>query len=215
MSNCSCAEDDLCSDRLCSGIEDLVTFLIGPSRHRVQIHKKFVCHHSPILQAALNSGFLEGSTQTYELDNVTDSTFALFCQWIYTQKLEHTPKIKLDSVDLVGLWVLADKFLIPRLQNLVINLIDEIGRITIVPAAIAYAYENTAVDSPLRKIYVSQVAWTSQSQLFVVFASCLPKQFALDVAAACRTIMTKRGIVNTTSTDCISRQVGDYYVKED
>ncbi|KAK0100235.1 hypothetical protein ONS95_008199 [Cadophora gregata] len=197
-----------------SGIEDLVTFIIGPLKRRVQLHKKFVCHHSPILEAAFSSGFLEGSTQTYELDNVTESTFALFCQWIYTQKMDSTSTVKLKSLDLVGLWVLADKFLIPRRQNRIMDLIDEIGRTGIVPAAIAYVYHNTPIDSPLRKVYVSQATWASRSSLFVEFASVRPKDFVLDVACACRTIMIKREIFGIDGQEGISRKITDYHVKE-
>ncbi|KAH9215322.1 hypothetical protein DL95DRAFT_243131, partial [Leptodontidium sp. 2 PMI_412] len=132
----------------------LVTFIIGPVKTKVQIHKKIVCYYSPTLDAAFNGTFLEGSTQTYALESINESTFALFAEWIYSQKLENSPDKKLNATDLAALWVLADMFLIPRLQNLAIGLIDELSRTHITIDAIIYAYEHAAVDSSLRKIFV-------------------------------------------------------------
>lgn len=40
-----------------------------------------------VLDAAFNSGFVEGQTQTYTLDDIGPRAFRLLVQWLYTQKL--------------------------------------------------------------------------------------------------------------------------------
>lgn len=105
-------------------------------------------------------------------------------------------------------------FLIPRLQNLAIGLIDELSRTYITIDAIIDAYEHAAVDSSLRKIFVSHAAWSSPSELFDSYGSQLLKEFVLDIAMACRDIMSKRSIIYFKSKDWISRELVDYYVEE-
>ncbi|KAL5321120.1 hypothetical protein ACEPPN_011932 [Leptodophora sp. 'Broadleaf-Isolate-01'] len=174
-------------------IGDLVTFIIGPVKTKVQIHKKIVCYYSPTLDAAFNGTFLEGSTQTYALESINESTFALFVEWIYSQKLENSPDKKLNATDLAA----------PRSCRTYIT-ID----------AIIDAYEHAAVDSSLRKIFVSHAAWSSPSELFDSYGSQLLKEFVLDIAMACRDIMSKRSIIYFKSKDWISRELVDYYVEE-
>ena len=49
---------------------------------------QFVCHYSPVLDAAFNSGFVEGRTQTYELDDTRPGAFRFFVQWLYGQDID-------------------------------------------------------------------------------------------------------------------------------
>ena len=39
-----------------------------------KIHRDVACHYSPIFKAAFNSGFTEGQTQTYRLEDVSQET---------------------------------------------------------------------------------------------------------------------------------------------
>ncbi|KAH6671118.1 hypothetical protein B0J14DRAFT_595375 [Halenospora varia] len=65
----------------------IVTFNIGPNGSPDQksfiIHKEVACFHSPVLNAALNSEFIEGQTQTYTLEDTTPGSFRLLMQWLY------------------------------------------------------------------------------------------------------------------------------------
>jgi len=83
--------------------------------------KEVVCFHSPDLNAVFNSGFIEGQTQTYRLDDTTERAFRLLVQWLYFQKFEliqltddweqssYGNAEKAEEMSLVELWVLADK----------------------------------------------------------------------------------------------------------
>jgi hypothetical protein len=106
-------------------MQDLVTFVVGPAKKEFVVHKSFACHASPVLRAAFNSDFVEGQTQRYALEDTTEDTFRLFSEWIYTQNIYwdgesmETPA----SSSLPRVWVLAEKLLVPKLQNRAMYLI--------------------------------------------------------------------------------------------
>ncbi|KAG4412671.1 hypothetical protein IFR04_014174 [Cadophora malorum] len=76
--------------------KSLVTFMFGPDPNPTEflIHKEVVCQQSEVLAAAFNSGFKEGQTQTYRLEDTTDRGFRLFMQWLYSRKFT---LLQLDS----------------------------------------------------------------------------------------------------------------------
>ncbi|KAH6671117.1 hypothetical protein B0J14DRAFT_656103 [Halenospora varia] len=96
----------------------LVTFVIGSEKKQFLVHKQVACHSSEVLNAAFNGDFIEGQTQTYILNDVTDNAFTLVTQWMYFQKFDF-PKLDGDSVQphqqkigmLLETWVVAGKLL--------------------------------------------------------------------------------------------------------
>jgi hypothetical protein len=187
-----------------------VTFLIGKESDPPKtflVHKEFACHASPVFDAAFNSNFIEGQTQTYKLDDTTPRAFRLLTQWIYLQKLtmsqlkggvenwnpEESSKderraIAHEFMTLVELWVLADKLRIPRLQNLVIDTIHAIEEKTLFapsPLSLRYIYENTAPGSQLRLFAVEISISGLQPKDFIDkrVAKDMPHQMLLDFAA--------------------------------
>lgn len=70
--------------------------MVGPDPNPTEflIHKEVVCQQSEVLAAAFNSGFKEGQTQTYRLEDTTDRGFRLFMQWLYSRKFT---LLQLDS----------------------------------------------------------------------------------------------------------------------
>ncbi|KAG4433063.1 hypothetical protein IFR05_011457 [Cadophora sp. M221] len=158
------------------------TFLIGPGDNPIKflVHKEFTCYYSSVLSAAFNGSFVEGQTQTYRIEDTSPSAFRLFFQWLYSQKIDvyflmetgrreatygsPTPEesralIQTENMDLVELWVLADRLAIPELQNLAVKHINAIGNLDD-PATetFDYIYQNTVYDSPLRRLVVQQCA---------------------------------------------------------
>lgn len=88
------------------------------------IHKKFICYHSPFFAAAFNGPFIEGETQTMKLDDVDAKTFGIFTNWLYTQDLmDGSGEYLIDIADLSQLWILAQRFLMPRMQNQVMRVL--------------------------------------------------------------------------------------------
>ncbi|CZR51122.1 uncharacterized protein PAC_00997 [Phialocephala subalpina] len=51
------------------------------------VHKDFACHYSPVLEAAFNSDFTEGQTQSYNFPEYEADVIRALVEWIYTQKI--------------------------------------------------------------------------------------------------------------------------------
>jgi hypothetical protein len=141
-----------------------------------KLHTDFACHYSPVFKAAFNSGFIEGQYQEYRLDVDEEEVVRLLVEWFYTQTLNtRQPDEKLDDAatmeeDLIlaKLWVLADKLLLPQMQNQVLDRVQEIrdaaGRIP--TECLHYVYNNTPPGSSLRRWYVYECAsWLDRNWL--------------------------------------------------
>lgn len=185
----------------------MVTFFIGKegSDEKFPVHKEFACHHSPVLSAAFNSNFMEGETQTYRLEDINPSTFRLLVQWLYHGKFdvfkqddlecaddENDPEIEklwaAQDLDLVQLWIVADKLLIRPLQNAVIAVLEEFWEEPFVRQGgpttswIPYVYDHTSVGSPLRDFAADVCAYKVGSERFAEAPDDFPKEVLLDMA---------------------------------
>jgi hypothetical protein len=120
------------------------------------LHKSFVCHNSPYFEAAFNSALVEGQTQTLVYDKTTPEAFGLFAKWIYSKTIKDDDGKSPPPTEMVQLWVLADKILVPGLQNAAIRGLHERGCI-ISLHEFGYVYDNTTVRSPLRRLLVDQL----------------------------------------------------------
>jgi len=98
----------------------MVTFIVGPEKEESKVHKHLVYQYSTTLKVAFNSNFLEGQTQTYNLEGVSEGCFKLFLEWMYSKTFEDATTV---SECLLELWVLADRSIIPKLQNFAIDLL--------------------------------------------------------------------------------------------
>jgi hypothetical protein len=173
----------------------IVTFLIGPdpSPTKFIVHKEIACYHSKVFNAAFNSEFIEGQTQTYRLEDTSEEAFRLLVQWLYAQKLDLLPsKAKkffseealAEDMHLAELWVLADKLCMRRLQNMVLTHIEGINiRAHFVAVeTFHYVYDNTAGGSPLRRYLVRICALDLQPSAFTEFVDDFPKSMLVDIA---------------------------------
>ncbi|TVY34854.1 hypothetical protein LSUB1_G005410, partial [Lachnellula subtilissima] len=167
---------------------ELVTLEVGPEKKKFILHKEFACHYSPVLKAAFNSEFVEGQTQTYVLEEVTEPVARLLVDWLYTQQLDICryekghPKKSEEGLSLCRLW--PDKLLLPGLQNLIVRTFEEINQETMVTSTscIRYVYENTCEGSPLRKLLLHQCACYTCHTVFRRKQRQFPKEFFVDLA---------------------------------
>jgi hypothetical protein len=86
---------------------------------------------------------------------------------------------------LIKLWILADKLLIPELQNLVIDRIDDIREVTeAIPTDCLHSvYSNTSAGSPLRRWFVHQCATQLEPDWFIEHPEDFPHEMLIDLAA--------------------------------
>jgi hypothetical protein len=191
-------------------LQDLVTFVVGPAKKEFIVHKSFACHVSPVLKAAFNSNFIEGQTQRYVLEDTTEAAFHLFSEWVYTQNIywDGESKDEPSGYSLPQVWVLAEKLLVPKLQNRVMDLIEEVRKKRgTVALTISWVYANTTCGSPLRRIYTHQWAWNVQSKNYRRADLSAPIDFFIDLAVYLVDINIQRLE--------FSRDMKDFYVKED
>jgi hypothetical protein len=148
---------------------------------------------------------MEGETQTYRLEEISTSAFRLLVQWFYNEEFdvfkeddlecendEDDPGIEKLWVDqdlnLIQLWIVADKLLIRPLQNAVINVLEEFWEEPFVrhggPSTswIPYAYEHTTVGSPLRNFAADICAYKISPEGFAAHSEDFPKEVLLDMA---------------------------------
>ncbi|TVY89194.1 hypothetical protein LAWI1_G005964 [Lachnellula willkommii] len=99
------------------GVPSFVTFIVGKEAQKFTVHKNLAEHYSPFFEKAFNSGFVEGQTQEMVLEDVEAGIFGYLVNWLYTKEIIHPDDEEIQLVEFAKLWVLAGRFLIPRLQN--------------------------------------------------------------------------------------------------
>lgn len=135
------------------------------------LHEEVVYQHSPVLKAALSGSFVEGQSRIYRLEDTKHDTVRMLCKWLYSQQIETPfPIYDLSSVqlqamkdyrrNLIDLWILADRLIIPSLQNTTITFLEKLdlgiyqkckGKgSTYNVDDINHIFENTAHKSPLQ-----------------------------------------------------------------
>lgn len=127
-----------------------------------------ISHHSPFFDAAFSSNMQEGLTQRMTLEDVELEVFGLLAHWIYFQKLESNEDMMLDQITLGKLWIVAQRFLMPRLQNMVM---DQLFKILPNPTAAALCSNNQSLflTSAFYPAVVVAPAISELSQSFIDF----------------------------------------------
>jgi hypothetical protein len=100
---------------------EIVTIITStpPNQQEFKLPKNVVSHYSPFFETAFKSQFIEGQTQSMTLEDVEGEIFGCMVHWFYTQKVE-TQSVGTHADDLpklVKLWILAERCIVPRLQN--------------------------------------------------------------------------------------------------
>ncbi|KAH8590815.1 hypothetical protein B0O99DRAFT_744892 [Bisporella sp. PMI_857] len=158
-----------------------VTDMIGNKKCFV-LHKSFVTHYSPMLNASFNGPFSEGLTQLIEYSTMSINAFGIFTDWLYSQKIASVDGSLPSVTDLIHLWILADNLIIPTLQNQTIQAISEVMTPTDKPESFILhtLYNNTMANSPLRQILADMFV----SHAFVIDEEIehhFPREILLDM----------------------------------
>jgi len=156
---------------------------------------------------------IEGQTQTYRLEDTTNEAFSLFVAWLYTQKIniEVAEDQTFKASALPILWVLAEKLLIPSLQNLTIDSIEQYrkDKKVILGPSIKYIYSNTSAGSPLRKLLVDQCASSVIRTAFSENPQYYPQEMLIELAGV------MRGMITDNKQPPAIRDMAQFHVNED
>jgi len=191
---------------LISNYSDTVTIIaeLNDDVESFLVHKELVYHYSPVLKAAFESPLIEGQSQVYKLDDTRPETVRLLIGWLYTQQLSGRIGIGSETETalneanmyrrvLAELWILADKLLMPRLQNATIRLLETVNikifslrkdfdtRFTY--EDVKYIYDNTSAESALRMLCVlPHISAQANDNLPIGSYRSLPAEFWINVA---------------------------------
>jgi hypothetical protein len=146
------------------------------------LHKSFVCFHSRFFNAAFNGPFSEGTSQSMIFHTYSLEAFGLFADWIYKEKIPDGPGELPNINELVFLYIIGDHLLVPKLLNQILERInDSVGTTGVLPVALfRHIYENTTVESPLRKMMIDLCI----AYKHVACVEDIPHEMAVDMVNA-------------------------------
>ncbi|TVY88125.1 hypothetical protein LAWI1_G006726 [Lachnellula willkommii] len=202
-----------------SSSHELVALIVGkePNIKKLVLHKEAACLYSPVFTAAFNSAFLEGQTQEYRLEEVNEGAAQFLVQWLYNQELTITQledgKYNQDEVEsLIQLNILADKLLLPRLQNLTLSELSKVCHKSKFAHSFNfhYLYANTGPGSPLRRFVVDHCASVLCSYDYGASSDNFPKEMLVDLAAVLSRSLTPSAIDKLKPEHALTR----YHVPE-
>ena len=143
--------------------DKIINVKVGPKAKVYGIHNALVCGVSLFFRAALAGNFKKGA-----IDLIEESTdvFDCFNAWLYTrilidnQTLYSKPSDPDISNHLCAIYIFAEKYLIPRLQNACIDaLINRAHKTQIYHVSgMVHIWENTREGSPLRRYLTDSLA---------------------------------------------------------
>ncbi|PVH86909.1 hypothetical protein DL98DRAFT_567186 [Cadophora sp. DSE1049] len=159
----------------------------GERKKEYIVYKEFACYYSPMLDAAFNGPFIEGKSNTMTIDDFPfPDAFGLIQCWMYTMKIEHPLNNPLTVSGYCLAWILADRLLIPKLQNQAVTEICTKKLPLATMPNVKMVYENTSPDSKLRKLVAYICAFEMEPEMWATRDGDgdgdIPSQFLVDVA---------------------------------
>ena len=142
----------------------LVNISVGATRKVYRVHRKLLCHHSEYFRLRFQDPQRSTAPEEFVLPDTEETTFNLLVNWLYRGSFNHDP-VGINRLYL--LYYLAEKLGIPRLENMVMDLIRERYR-THPKVVLSYpgierihqVYGQTTANSPLRRFVVQAAWWT-------------------------------------------------------
>lgn len=148
---------------------------MGPELQRFGLHRGLLCHRSAYFKAALNGNFELAEDGVVVLDDEDPLLFQVFNEWLYTGNLLfHCEDPHIDKRNstkwsaMLNLYVFAEKRIIPKLQN---DLIDAMWKFAIdedyyPDIEVIPAWARTAKTSPLHTFLVDLYVYHANLQEF-------------------------------------------------
>jgi hypothetical protein len=157
---------------------------VGTPETPFDVHIELLCDSSPYFNNLFNDRFDRVPPATVRLPDDDPDTFTEFLNWVYRgtifQNQLHPPLI-----ELFRLWVLAQKFEVPELQNLVVTRckqkLDYQKKGVLPTNTINYVYNNTIPGSPLRQMTVNIFAQRATKANFSRYREEVPRAFLEDL----------------------------------
>ncbi|EPE31710.1 hypothetical protein GLAREA_12466 [Glarea lozoyensis ATCC 20868] len=148
---------------------EIVKIYAGPSSHLIIVHHAILCAKIPLFVDVFAKW--EGGADPYMMFPHDDATaFEVLIEWVYTGRLRpihavpSSPSQKL-AWDPLALYLLASKFLLPVLQDKIMDIwVLQLSKRTPSPDQARLVYAQTPPDSPPRRLLAQCVAGIIVSQ---------------------------------------------------
>jgi hypothetical protein len=117
--------------------------------------------------------------------DVDPKIFALLINWVYYQSVTRQHGQELSIEDYFYLWIMADRFLVPRLQNAVVKGFWYRHRPhrDIQNECVQYVYRNTREGSPLRRLLLQCFMIGDSFRLMPGYLENYPHEMLLEMHA--------------------------------
>ncbi|KAF8852849.1 hypothetical protein BDZ45DRAFT_729877 [Acephala macrosclerotiorum] len=151
---------------------------IGDDKETFTVHQQVVSRHSPFFRAAFEGNFVEGRTKAMNFDDVESGIFGLLVNWVYLHEFVRGDQKRVTYLDLAKLWALADRLMMPKLQNAVMDIYTGFKdpqnlnvpawdrdvdtpdmNVEAMVKVVKFVYESTPETAPLRALCVKTVMW--------------------------------------------------------
>lgn len=152
-----------------SDFTSTVTLYVGPKHTPFSIHTSLLTTQSPYFRAALAGPFVESTTKSITLDDVSPDHFQLLVSWLYTSSIPAPFKDgKPAYYTLLHLYSLADRLCVESLRNAVVDLIADLADRTnsvLTPSDTRILYEGIRDSAPLRDLVLDLFAFKKTDRL--------------------------------------------------
>lgn len=134
------------------------------------IHKTLLQNASPYFRALKN--FKEDQEGVIELKDVSPKAFGVFAQWLYSGKLPSEP-IYLEIDNLVNTYMFADRVLVPKLKNFIIDEIQNLYHSNFISLSLILSLQEKGIAQTdgLMMYFIDCVAYTAAVNDIEMFAS--------------------------------------------
>jgi hypothetical protein len=98
-----------------------VTIEVGPEKKVYVMHKDLLVFYSDYFRAAFNGTFKEATEGKISLPDEREDVFDIFNHFIYSRRIADQTDDELSWDQLIGVWLFGDKYIVPSLQNVVMD----------------------------------------------------------------------------------------------
>lgn len=195
-----------------------INILYGDGEKKpVFVHKSYVCAYSKYFRSAFHDGFAETEAREIDLEETNLETFNEFLHWTYHRSLP-TLNTANQFTAHVRLWIFADRFIVPKLQNHIMGILGEYLYRSLTSGAfkdlgtpafekfyslLEYVYDNTTETSRLRRVLADCLAVTYRN----LNPEKMPLEMIRDVFKSVQSLPADGGVIR--------RNQGYYFVNED
>lgn len=160
---------------------------MGSNEIPFDAHIELLCDCSPYFDRVFHARFVKTISEPVRFPDDDPDIFAEFISWAYSEEVFNDQPVT-KMIHTFQLWVLAAKLEVPELQDTAIMLMEE--KLDERPSAIVgdevvnYVYNNTTLNSHLRRVVVDIWIVNGTKQRFLFYKCKLPRPFLEDLCYA-------------------------------